>query len=75
MTEQASPLSRTTIRDRYHQDAAFQHLVDMMRYVIDRGEFTPTEIREAAMLAQIMYEELNPRPVVFTKDDLWKGKV
>ena len=58
------------IRDRYHNDLSFNRLVDMMRACIERAEFTPTEIREAAMLAQIMYEETHVRPTIFTRSDV-----
>jgi hypothetical protein len=60
------------IRERYSNDAHFHSLVTMMLAAIEQAQFTPTEIREAAMLAQIMYEEINPRPVVFSKEDVMK---
>jgi hypothetical protein len=66
---------RTTIRQRYMTDGNFATVVNTMLAMIARAEFTPTEIREAAMLAQILYEERNPRPISFTKSDLLKGKV
>lgn len=66
---------RRTIRERYHTDSVFSHVVDSIRFAIEEGHFTPTEAREAAMLAQIMYEERHPRPIVFTRDDVLKGKV
>jgi hypothetical protein len=34
---------------------------------IEHATFTPTEIREAAMLAQIKYEELHIRPVILER--------
>jgi len=64
------------IRDRYQNDNHFRTLVDTLWAVIERAEFTPTEIRQAAMLAQILYEDRRPpKPVVFTCDDVMKGKV
>jgi len=36
----------------------------MLYIAIERADFTPTEIREAAMLAQIKYEELHIRPLI-----------
>lgn len=63
------------IKERYFSDPAFSRIVDMMLAVIMEGQFTPTEIREAAMLAQIRYEELFPRPIVFSKEDIASGKV
>ena len=63
------------IRERYHNDPNFNRLVDMMRSAIESAEFTPTEIREAAMLAQIMYEETHVRPMMFTRDQIMRGEV
>lgn len=50
-----------TARERYMMDPLFHALVNALRHRLEFAEFTPTEIREAAMLAQIMYEEENPR--------------
>lgn len=49
------------IRERYHNDPVFHRLVDYMRCIIEDAQVTPTEVREAAMLAQIMYEEVHIR--------------
>ena len=54
-------------RDRYHRDASFKHLVDVQLHLIEKCEFSPTEMREAAMLACIFYEERHTR---FTGLDL-----
>lgn len=56
-------------RDRYYNDSAFKVLVDQLVYLIERGQFTPTETREAAMLAQVIYEERNIK-TSFTLDDI-----
>ena len=65
-----------TIRERYNTDAAFRILVQTLYACLDRAEYTPTEIREAAMLAQIMYEETHVRrPMIFTRNDVQLGKV
>lgn len=50
-----------SMRDRYYQDTTFHTLVDIMVSHIHDGNFTPSEMREAAMLASILYEELNVR--------------
>ena len=49
---------------RYQTDATFRQLVDMLYSLIDHAEYTPTEIREAAMLAHILYEERRIRPIL-----------
>lgn len=50
-----------TMYDRYMNDPQFHSLVIAMYTYIIQGNFTPTEIREAAMMAQILYEERHPR--------------
>ncbi len=51
--------------DRYQYDQMFRHLVDSLYAVIEDAKYTPTEIREAAMLAQTMYEEKHIRTRVY----------
>lgn len=63
------------VRGRYLNDPAFHALVSTLQNCIESAQFTPTEIREAAMLAQILYEERHPRPIVFTRLDVAEGKV
>ena len=50
-------------RDRYASDPAFHHLVDLIEVMIERAEFSPSEIREAAMLACINHEMRHIRPL------------
>jgi hypothetical protein len=62
--------------DRYQNDPLFRAIVDQLTATLMDGQFTPTEMREAAMLAQLKYEDMMPpRPVVFTAEDVWRGKV
>ena len=61
--------------DRYEHDPLFRRLVDLMHGVLEEGTYTPTEIREAAMLAQILHEDRHPRPITFTRDEVLRGKV
>ncbi len=48
-----------TPRQRYKSDNNFATLVDMMVSHINQCNFTPSEMREAAILASIIYEEQN----------------
>lgn len=50
-------LYRTQPRERYLHDTEFRYLVDHFRAMIHRAQFSPSELREAAILAAIMYEE------------------
>jgi hypothetical protein len=51
-----------TGEERYRHDPQFKMLVDMIHSMISKLEYTPSEIRDAAMLAAIHYEMLNIRP-------------
>lgn len=50
-----------TVEERYHRDPMFRVLVDTLYMQIVQARYTPTEIREAAMLAQIHYEQRHVR--------------
>ena len=57
-----NPLNRIkSPRDKYLQDPQFKALVDMMTAHIHMCEFTPSEMREAAMVASIICEENRTR--------------
>lgn len=49
-------LNRLPAAERYHRDPAFQVLVDSLRTEIVRGSYTPTELREAVVLACTLHE-------------------
>lgn len=57
-------------RDRYHQDPAFHQLVDVMVSCIMKCEYTPSEMREAAILASIIYEEHRIRKYIIPLEDV-----
>ncbi len=45
-----------TVEERYQEDVHFHHIVDAMAHWIGQMHLTPTEMREAAMLACIHHE-------------------
>ena len=53
---------------RYSHDPAFKQLVDVMHSFIQKAEFTPTEMREAALLACIHYESYHIRRIYLDCD-------
>ena len=57
-------LSPTHIPElRYEQDRNFKNLVDTMHYFIQKADYTPTEIREAALLACIHHDRYTVRHI------------
>lgn len=44
-------------RDKYNHDPQYHILVDFMIHEIERCNYTPSEMREAAVLACILYEQ------------------
>ena len=50
-----------TPEERYRRDTQFKMLVDLLEAQIYRANYTPTELREAAMLAAIHYDTINMR--------------
>ena len=58
-----------TSRERFHSDPLFRFLTETIYRIAEQAHhdgntFTPTELREAAMLAAIMFEERNMRPIM-----------
>lgn len=56
-----------TQRERYYNDAEFHTLVNYMVSFIVNNKYTPSEMRDAALMASIIYEEQNVKinPLVF----------
>ena len=48
-------------RDRYLSDPAYKALVDTLEHMIHSAQFTPSELREAAILASINYDSIQVR--------------
>ena len=53
---------------RYMRDPAFKTLVDMMQALIQRADYSPSEVREGAMLACIHHEAVTIRHRVIYVD-------
>lgn len=54
--------------ERYHRDPQFHALVESLYAAIMNLELTPTEIREAAMLAQLKFEQRKPSAYLVNED-------
>jgi len=61
-----------TPREKYQNDINYKSLVDFMVSAIYNCKYTPSEMREAALLASIIYEEHTIRPLVFNFDQTIK---
>lgn len=48
-------------KDKYMNDPEYHSLVRMLEDFIEKSRFTPSELREAAVLASINYEMRNVR--------------
>ena len=51
------------VEQRYHRDVNFHHLVSMLEALLQRYEFSPSELREAVMFAVTRNEMRICRPV------------
>lgn len=45
-----------TPKEKYMSDPEYHHLVNILEGLIESARFTPSELREACMLASINYE-------------------
>jgi len=57
------------VKARYLNDPTFHCVVDHMRTIIRSATLTPSEVREAAMMACVIEEMYNPRPPFSTSDE------
>jgi len=60
---------RMSPEERFNKDANFSMLVKMLYEQIQIAQFTPTELREAVILACTQYEMHNPRPFFWYGDE------
>ena len=56
------------VEKRYYNDPLFHDLVEMLVSHMEGCNTTPTEMREAAMFAQMLFENRHPRPWVMKQD-------
>lgn len=62
------PAGALDVRERYLRDPVFHHMVQTLLAAIRGGNYTPSEVREAAMLAQVIYEQETIRPLLVPMD-------
>ncbi len=53
-----------TPKEKYQNDPAYHHLVCTLEQLIEQARFTPSELREACLLASINYEMRHVREQV-----------
>lgn len=51
MNHPDTPYNRLSPHERYHRDSTFAALVNMLEHALWQCDYTPTELREAVMLA------------------------
>lgn len=59
--------NRLSAKERYLRDPIFHMMVDTMYGFIERTEMTPTEVREAVILACLMFEERRMRKYIICR--------
>lgn len=67
---QEPPRLRRTPAERYQTDAAFHYLVASLGNLLAAADYTPSELREAVILAATIYTQRTIRPMIFGP---WKG--
>jgi len=58
-----------TPQERYDTDAHFRMIVDVLTQQIIECNYSPSELRDAAMLAVVRYETLYTRPKYLMEND------
>jgi hypothetical protein len=52
---------KQSARERYHNDPFYKNVVDSLTHMISTAQLSPSEMREAAVLASINYEMMHIR--------------
>lgn len=68
-------MSREFPHTRYERDPQFHMLVDMLEVEIERGNYTPTELREACYMAACFYEYRHIRPAFIDAQEPFKWNI
>ena len=53
-----------TAEDRYNNDSHFHAIVCYLEHMVSNGDYTPSELREAVILAATHHEMRNTRPMI-----------
>ena len=61
------------IEQRYLHDNIFHRVVDQMRSLLSMYHITPSELREASILAAAMHESENIKPLYISYDEYGSG--
>ena len=61
-----------TVYERYNGDSMFRQLVDTLEAFVERGEFTPSEVRQAAILAsmRVADRQIQAGPIIIERGAL-----
>lgn len=62
-------------REAYENDPQYHQLVDLLINLIERLDFTPSEVRETAIFACMLHEMRNPQPMIINMQSRPNEKV
>ncbi len=57
-------------RSRYENDPFFRNLVDLLLAHAIQHKYTPGELRDAAFMAALRFEQISIRPVLFSRKEI-----
>ena len=57
----------------YQSDVMFRQLVDLMMIGIQKMDYTPSELRSAAMYASIRFEQARPSRRLVVSEEEYRG--